>query len=337
MTLPHLRGGAGAPSAGSAPEVNEHLREQYRELTRHLPAPMATPSVGDWNPSDWGTWMLRPDPPSMPGVTLSPEQAAQAARSLGLEPLGVRLFEEKGQPYYSVLSRRPQGDVVRLLVDAGDGRFLATLPSGVYGSLGRKLFNEHEAEFYREISEPSRAIVDALRIRPGDRVAEIGISGCYLTIPLSKAVGPRGTVYAVDVEAEALGNLADRVLEKLQFGVDLSNVQPVHSTTDDVHLEPGSVDVAFVFRCPLSVETNEIADRCWRSIARSLAPGGRLVLCEQEEYVARELELSGVAVIRRHFARLLAPTGLELASWQDHVPGMKGYFLGTFKAAQGSL
>src|SRR4030095_12939357 len=43
-------------------------------------------------------------------------------------------------------------------------------------------------------------VIEALRLRPGDRVADLGSGGGYFTFRLAKAVGPTGHVYAVDVD-----------------------------------------------------------------------------------------------------------------------------------------
>lgn len=53
--------------------------------------------------------------------------------------------------------------------------------------------------------------MDALRLKPGDRVLEIGAGPGYVSLVLAEQVGPEGIVYAVDRSAEALA-----YLERLQ-------------------------------------------------------------------------------------------------------------------------
>ena len=50
--------------------------------------------------------------------------------------------------------------------------------------------------------------MDALHLKPGDRVLEVGAGPGYVSLRLAEQVGPQGLVYAVDRSAEALAYLA---------------------------------------------------------------------------------------------------------------------------------
>ena len=50
-------------------------------------------------------------------------------------------------------------------------------------------------------------VVEALQLRPGDRVADIGAGDGYFLPWLSEAVGPDGRVYAVEVDDERVEEL----------------------------------------------------------------------------------------------------------------------------------
>src|SRR5258708_4852394 len=64
----------------------------------------------------------------------------------------------------------------------------------------------------RERVEHSSAIVAALGLKQGDSVADVGAGYGYFTDLLSKAVGPEGHVYAVDIAAQAIRALETRVI-----------------------------------------------------------------------------------------------------------------------------
>ena len=84
------------------------------------------------------------------------------------------------------------------------------------------------------------AVVEALEIGPGDKVAEIGAGKGYWIPWLSRAVGPEGRVYAVEVESELVDALREQVAEQ-----HFDNVEVVFGEyTGD--LNPGWRSVSFV-------------------------------------------------------------------------------------------
>ena len=62
--------------------------------------------------------------------------------------------------------------------------------------------------------------MDALRLKPGDRLLEIGAGPGYVSLVLAGRVGPAGTIYAVDRSAEALA-----YLQRLQKESRVSNIE----------------------------------------------------------------------------------------------------------------
>lgn len=118
---------------------------------------------------------------------------------------------------------------------------------------------------------PSRAI-DALGLRPGQVVADVGAGSGYYTVRLSRAVGPSGRVIASDLQPEML-SLLERRLKKER----LTNVELVRAAESDPRLPAGACDLV------LLVDVyHELAQpqAVLRAIKASLAPGGRLVLVE---------------------------------------------------------
>ncbi|MBH0201082.1 MAG: class I SAM-dependent methyltransferase [Nitrospira sp.] len=64
---------------------------------------------------------------------------------------------------------------------------------------------------YQDMSDPSRdvwqkpqGVIEKLSIARGSRVADLGSGTGYFTWHLAKAVGARGTVYAVDINRASL-------------------------------------------------------------------------------------------------------------------------------------
>ena len=54
----------------------------------------------------------------------------------------------------------------------------------------------------REKEEQVSKLHPALKIKPGDTVADIGAGSGYHTFRMSRAVGPKGKVYAVDIQPQ---------------------------------------------------------------------------------------------------------------------------------------
>lgn len=124
----------------------------------------------------------------------------------------------------------------------------------------------------REDEERPRIAVRLLKLQPGQTVADIGAGSGYYTELLSGAVGPAGTVYATDIQAEMLGLLEQRIRAR-----KLTNVKPVLSSEDDVRLPPESLDLALLVDVYHEFSKPQ---KMLGAIHAALKPGGRLVLLE---------------------------------------------------------
>jgi ubiquinone/menaquinone biosynthesis C-methylase UbiE len=124
----------------------------------------------------------------------------------------------------------------------------------------------------REKEENPELALDAIGIRPGMTVADIGAGTGYFSLRMAKRVGPTGKVYANDIQPEMLRRLrenADRA--------KLKNIETVLGTDIDPKLPAGQMDVV------LLVDVyHEFAQpqKMLRKIRDTLKPAGRLVLLE---------------------------------------------------------
>ena len=144
------------------------------------------------------------------------------------------------------------------------GRVIA----GVMGPEGARWLERPE----REAEEAPTKAVAALNLQPGQIVADIGAGSGYYTMLLSSAVGPRGRVYATDIQPEMLALIKKRIEEK-----GVSNVELVRGRATASGLPDGVIDLA------LMVDVyHELAQpqAFLQSLKRALAPGGQLVLIE---------------------------------------------------------
>jgi ubiquinone/menaquinone biosynthesis C-methylase UbiE len=142
--------------------------------------------------------------------------------------------------------------------------------------------------------QPERAL-DAIGVPEGGTVADVGAGSGYFTTRLARRVGPRGIVYAVDIQREMLARL-DRRLKADNIG----NVRLVEGDTADPRLPAAAVDLI------LMVDVYHELSRPQEMLRRmraALKPGGRLVLIEyrQEDPAVpiREDHKMSVKVIRQ--------------------------------------
>lgn len=132
------------------------------------------------------------------------------------------------------------------------------------------------------------AVLDALGVHPGSAVADIGAGPGYFTLHMAARVGAEGKVYAVDISAEAVRTLRDRV-EK----AGLKQVEVVQSTPDDPHLPAATLDAALVVNAYHEFRRH---DAMLQGILRALKPGGVLGIIDKSAVEGEER----AAYERRH-------------------------------------
>ena len=114
-------------------------------------------------------------------------------------------------------------------------------------------------------------VVEALGIKPGSIVADIGAGSGLLTVHLARAVAPNGKVVATDVDGTVLELLAQR-LRAANLG---KIVEARVVAADTPGLEPGMYDAIL-----LAEVDHYITDApAWlREAGKALKPGGRIVI-----------------------------------------------------------
>ena len=89
----------------------------------------------------------------------------------------------------------------------------------------------------REAWQKPAEIIAAMRVSPGMTVADVGAGTGYFEPYLSRAVGPGGVVFAVDVEPDMVRYLRERASQE-----KLDNVRPLLADADDPKLAAHGVD-----------------------------------------------------------------------------------------------
>jgi SAM-dependent methyltransferase len=124
----------------------------------------------------------------------------------------------------------------------------------------------------RETEEQPEKALDALGLKPGMTVADIGAGTGYMSLRMAKRVGPTGKVYANDLQPEML-----RMLRENASHEKLTNVETVLGTESDPKLPKGQIDL--VLLVDVYHEFSQ-PQQMIRKIREALKPDGRLVLLE---------------------------------------------------------
>jgi len=124
----------------------------------------------------------------------------------------------------------------------------------------------------RETEEQPDQALDALGLKPGMTVADIGAGTGYMSLRMAKRVGPSGKVYANDLQPEMLRLLRENAVE-----AKLTNVETVLGTESDPKLPKGQLDLVLLVDVYHEFSRPQ---QMLRKIREALKPDGRLVLLE---------------------------------------------------------
>jgi predicted methyltransferase len=119
----------------------------------------------------------------------------------------------------------------------------------------------------RDIWRRPSQVMDLLGMRSGSSVADVGSGEGYFTFKIADRVGPKGKVYAVDIDTKAIAQVRERAANK-----SLVQVEGIVSQPDDPMLPACSVDSALVVNA--YHEFHKI-DAMLNGIYNSLKQGGR--------------------------------------------------------------
>jgi protein-L-isoaspartate O-methyltransferase len=124
----------------------------------------------------------------------------------------------------------------------------------------------------REKEEQVSKMLAALKLKPGDRIADMGAGSGYHAFRMAKLVGDKGKIYAVDIQPEMLD-----IIRKRMKAQEVTNIVPVEGTETDPKLPPGAIDLILLvdvyheFSYPYEMTVELI---------KSLKPTGRMVFVE---------------------------------------------------------
>ena len=128
---------------------------------------------------------------------------------------------------------------------------------------------EHEG---RAIYDKRYEILDAMHLKPGMNVADIGAGSGLFARLMAQRVAPSGTVYAVDISKNMIEHIATTAQQE-----KISNLKAILGDARSPKLEPSSLDLATIID---SYHHFEFPQDMLREIKTALRPDGMLVLID---------------------------------------------------------
>ena len=173
-----------------------------------------------------------------------------------------------------------------------------------------------------EQEQPER-VLDAMGLRPGDVVADVGCGSGYYARRMARRVQPGGTVYCEDIQPEMLDIMRQRAADE-----GVTGIEAVLGTPTDPKLPAGAVDwvvIADVY--------HEMSDPepMLAAIRRALSPRGRVALLEYraEDGTGDQIKADHTMSVRQVLMEWQA-AGFELIGLHNFLPSQHLFF---FRAA----
>jgi len=169
----------------------------------------------------------------------------------------------------------------------------------------------------REGEERPTTLIDALGLRGGEVVADLGAGSGYFTFRIAAKVGKTGKVLAVEIQDEMLETIRRR-----ETALKVTNVEEVKGSETDPRLPVSGVDIVLMvdvyheLAYPYEVMTK---------VCKALRPGGRVVFVEYRKEDPRvpikEVHKMSVEQVEKEMrvVGLVHTRTLETLPWQHIV------------------
>ena len=175
----------------------------------------------------------------------------------------------------------------------------------------------------REAYDLRDEIVEAIGLKSGQSVADVG-AGTGLFIPLlAEKVGREGTVYAVDISPPFIDHIKKKVA-----AAKLAQVETVLSSERSIELPPNSVDI--VFSCDAYHHFVHYQDML-ASIRAALKPGGQFIVVDfdMKSKALSEAMVEHVGKTKEEFTSQIEEAGFKHAE-DLTLSGMRSNFMYRF-------
>ncbi len=126
----------------------------------------------------------------------------------------------------------------------------------------------------RDAWQKPEAIMDSLGIKPEIIIGEAGAGDGYFTFHLAGRVGPKGRVYANDIDDEALEKLQARMKKE-----EVGNIETIPAEANDPMFPPGKLDMVVMMNVFHHIEKTE---EWMKNVIPGMKPGALMAFIETE-------------------------------------------------------
>jgi ubiquinone/menaquinone biosynthesis C-methylase UbiE len=179
------------------------------------------------------------------------------------------------------------------------------------GAMANRWSKEREEMIER--NQPSDKIMDAMGIKSGMTVAEVGAGSGRFSVRLAKRVGDAGKVFANDIDPVALEFMRKRCQEE-----NIGNMIVVEGEETDPRLPRGTMDVVTIVNT-LHMVNDPVP--LMKNIIPTLKPDGILAVIDtdREKFIHMNRDPQG-RMPKEHFMKMLTDAGFELMSEETFLP-----------------
>lgn len=173
----------------------------------------------------------------------------------------------------------------------------------------------------REIFASRDRVLEALDLKAGMAVADVGAGTGFYSIAIAWKIGPKGQVYAVDIAPKFVEHIRN-----LSENLGRDNISPVLCDGNSVRLAPESVDMAFSSDVYHHFEYPQLT---LASIHRALKPGGKWIVIDFEriEGVSRDWTMQHVRAGKEVVIKEVEQAGFQFVGEKKIEGFSENYFI----------
>jgi SAM-dependent methyltransferase len=172
----------------------------------------------------------------------------------------------------------------------------------------------------RESWERTSALLSLLKLRQGEKIADVGSGPGYFTFKFARMVGPEGRVYAIDTVAAHL-----RYVENAKKAMGVDNIATVETDGRSLGLAGPDAKVDAIFLCSLyhniyAMSTPPERDGLINSFKDALTDDGTLYLVDNGLVPPGVLPYHGPYIAKELIIAQMLNYGFELVEQHQFIP-----------------